>query len=521
VRLLERIEELLAEVSPEKTYPFDYIVYRVTDHRPESVTPVLLSCDDATAGLANVLYDVGRSVPVSADSIREPVFTVEDLSARWRVSAPTVLRWRREGLALRLFKFDRARRKAAVRESLVGRFEADRFRLIRRARARRRLSDQERREMIEEALLGLAREQSCGRILAALSSRFETDHEAVERVLLSAAKSNAALKAFSRSGISRQEADKIFAEYANGTRAEEIAVRRGSSVERIRRSILRCRARRIIKRNVRVIANGEFEAPGAEERILSDAAAGRDTTANGRDELPVYLKGIKDLPLLSKQEEIALFRKYNYLKFAALKLRCLLDVHRPDEALAGKIEDLLAHAEAVRNHIVRSNLRLVPAIARRHYARGTNFPALVSEGNVALLDAVEAFDYSRGNRFSTYAGWAISRRFARAVSEHNYRLTSVDDEVLESAARVEVDFGAPQPAAVAAGVVRALGELSERERIVLESRFGIGKHKEPRTLAELGARLGVTKERIRQIETQALERLRRIVETASPELVPE
>ena len=100
-------------------------------------------------------------------------------------------------------------------------------------------------------------------------------------------------------------------------------------------------------------------------------------------------------------------------------------------------------------------------------------------------------------------------------------MPSVDEEILDAAAPVEEDLTAPKPAAVAAGVTKALAELSERERVVLESRFGLGRRERPQTLAELGDILGVTKERIRQIEGQALERLRRIVENTSPELLPE
>ncbi|MCD6406210.1 MAG: sigma-70 family RNA polymerase sigma factor, partial [Planctomycetes bacterium] len=197
-----------------------------------------------------------------------------------------------------------------------------------------------------------------------------------------------------------------------------------------------------------------------------------------------------------------------------------LDPRRPCEALMERIESLLARAQVVREHLVRANLRLVVAIAKRHRGRRTDFPALVSNGNVALLDAIEAFDYSRGNRFSTYAGWAIVRRFARTVPEESYAVTGIEEEILENSAKVEIDYTALGPAAVEKGVVCALAGLPERERVIIESRFGLGRAKSPSTLQEIGSRFGVTKERIRQIEAQALSRLKQIVESNVPELVP-
>jgi len=522
VRLLERIEELLLEISAGKTYPFDYLVYRITDHRPESITPLVLIAEETSQALADILYEVGRSVAVAADSLPEPVRTVEDLASRWRVSPATILRWRREGLPLRLFRFDGARRKAGVRESLAAHFETVRARLIRRAITRRRLSDTDRNAILEQALVGLAREESPGRLVAALSDGFALTQSAVERLLLAAARNNPALRAFSRESISRRESEIILAESSNGAAAGRIAARLGLPVEKVDRLILRARARKLLRRPLKLVPNPEFDFPDAARTILDvprPAAAGAGPTASA-DELPVYLKGIAGVALLSKDEERSLFRKYNYLKYLASQLLRSLDIRRLDRSLVERIESLLADATRVRDRIITSNLRLVPSIAKRHSTQMVAFAAIVSEGNMALIDAVESFDYARGNRFSTYAGWAITRRFARMLPQEASRVPTVDDEILDAAARVETDFDALKPAVVAAGVTRALASLPGRDRFVIESRFGLGDRAKPATLAELGALFGVTKERVRQIELQALRRLRRIVEKTAPDLVP-
>ena len=94
VRLLERIEEFLAGLETGRQYPFDYIFYAITDHRPETADSPLVPGDEVALELARVLYDVGRTMRVAADSIEEKVFTVEELSRHWGVSTATILRWR-------------------------------------------------------------------------------------------------------------------------------------------------------------------------------------------------------------------------------------------------------------------------------------------------------------------------------------------------------------------------------------------------------------------------------------------
>jgi len=523
VRLLERIEEFLKEVSPDKTYPFDYIVFRVTGRRPEEPSGFLMTASEVEVTLSKVLEEVGQAVTVYAESIDEPICTIDELAARWEVSPITVMRWRRAGLPGRLFRFGRSRRKIGVRQSLAAKFETERARLIRLARVRRRLSDEERIAVTEEALVSLAREEQPGLILMRLADTYCIRQSLLERFFASAARENPSLAALTRAGISQRDSEAIYRKIAGGASVESVAGEYGRTAENTRRIYARGRLRRLLRRPIKVVVAEEFSDSGAHDRIMKceveDAAGAHD--AGHPEEAAVYLEGISSLPLLSRAEEVALFRKYNYLKYMARELRSRLDARRPDHAAMDEVDELLKEAERVRDHIVRSNLRLVMAIAKRHFGRKTSFPALVSDGNMALLDAVETFDYSRGNRFSTYAGWAIVRRFARTVPEENYRIACVDQEILDVTARVEIDFTALKPAAIVNGIAKALSRLPERERVILENRFGLGRKGRAHTLAEVGALLGVTKERIRQIEIQALKHLKKIVEATSPELVPE
>src|SRR5262249_52269912 len=130
----------------------------------------------------------------------------------------------------------------------------------------------------------------------------------------------------------------------------------------------------------------------------------------------------------SREQEQHLFRKMNFLKHQANRLcdRLRPPSRRIDacEARAqdlDTIEKLRRQAQAVQALLVNSNMRLLVSIARRYATRTDNFSELMSDGNVALISAVEKFDYSRGNKFSTYANSVLRRNFARGVAKEKHR----------------------------------------------------------------------------------------------------
>ena len=206
-----------------------------------------------------------------------------------------------------------------------------------------------------------------------------------------------------------------------------------------------------------------------------------------------------------------MFRKYNYLKFKANRLRERIDVLAATDVEIDELDSLVAQADEVKKEILRANLRLVVSIARRHVGRSPSFFEVVSDGNLALMRAVEKFDYSRGFKFSTYASWAIMRNYARTIPEQMYeaaRLVTSAEEVLASApaaddsARESVIEGARHL------IGKGLGLLTARERDVVVRHYGLDKDSSPMTLDQIGRIFGVTKERVRQIERKAFGKLR-------------
>jgi RNA polymerase sigma factor (sigma-70 family) len=208
----------------------------------------------------------------------------------------------------------------------------------------------------------------------------------------------------------------------------------------------------------------------------------------------------------------------NWLKFRAATTRARLDRRRATRRQLEQIEGWLTEAETVKAILITSNLRLVVSIAKKFIDPSWTFDELVSEGNVALMRAVEKFNFALGNRFSTYATYAVQRHFFRLSHRgRQFRKRFVtDDEALRD--RAEAELNAEYCSTEQIDVLKKLfsqflGDLEPRERKIVVARFGFDG-KPPRTFRELGSQMGVCKERIRQIQSRAMEKLRSMASEA-------
>ncbi|MGW0820098.1 RNA polymerase sigma factor [Streptomyces sp. NPDC002845] len=293
-----------------------------------------------------------------------------------------------------------------------------------------------------------------------------------------------------------------------------------------------------------------------------------DTGGPSSDLFRQYLREIGRIPLLTAAEEVELARRVEAGLFAEEKLGNTPDL---DSQLALDLDKLVVMGRMAKRRLIEANLRLVVSVAKRYVGRGLTMLDLVQEGNLGLIRAVEKFDYARGYKFSTYATWWIRQAMSRALADQA-RTIRVPVHVVELINRVvrvqrrmlqergyeptpeevaahldlppervsEVLRLAQEPVSLHAPVGEeddvALGDLiedgdatspvesaaflllrehleavlstlGERERKVVQLRYGLADGR-PRTLEEIGRIFGVTRERIRQIESKTLNKLR-------------
>jgi len=522
----DRAERLLSELKPERTYTYEYLCYRITKYRPESHPDLRLTGQEASHDLRLFVEDVSDSADLAAGDAGEQVLTVDQLSRQFNVSTKTISRWRQQGLVSRRFVFDGRKRVGFLRSS-VARFVQRNERRVRRGAQFSQLTADERQLIIERARR-LAQAGGCPSEVTKRLARYTgRSVETIRYTLKQFDRDHPDLAIFpDHNGPLREETkQKVYQLYRRGESADALAKRFCRTKTSIYRIINEMRAARILKLPLDYIPNEQLEkvrTEAQEKEILAPAPASDQPVKKSRlpSGLPPYLASLYEVPLLTREQEVHLFRKMNYLKYKAGKLRGQLDPVQPRAGLMDQIDSLYDESVAVKNEIISANLRLVVSIAKRHVGPTENFFDLVSDGNMSLIRAVEKFDFARGNKFSTYSSWAIMKNFARTIpDEHRYRdryrtshgemFTSTEDDRTDQygqeSAQLQREFQ----------VEKILGRLDEREQKIIMSRFGLNRGQEPLTLKQVGAEMGVTKERIRQIEARALNKLRKAAQEES------
>jgi RNA polymerase sigma factor (sigma-70 family) len=224
---------------------------------------------------------------------------------------------------------------------------------------------------------------------------------------------------------------------------------------------------------------------------------------------------------LSADEESLIFRRMNYLKHRAERLREPTGGSHTRRT-AVEIERLLVESRRWRNYLVQVFSKLAASIARPYANAEFRLDELLSEAHLTLLRCVEIFDADRGYRFSTYATNAIRHNLNRYVSrQHKLRQATREYVATDGLVRqpVENPVGHEREySARMSGVAKWLGELDAREQTILRSRYGLAEHPSRVTLQELAQQLGLSRERIRQLEIRAIEKLRLMARHATAEL---
>ncbi|MFP6750801.1 MAG: sigma-70 family RNA polymerase sigma factor [Pirellulaceae bacterium] len=521
-----RAEQLLTELDPTRTYTYEYVCFRITDFRPDGIREVMPG-KDLSHDLRMFIEDVTDAADIQIEEVPETVYTVDDLSQKFNVSSKTISRWRRQGLVSRRFIFGNRRRVGFLKSS-VDRFVDHNRNRIRRGERFSQMTDQERMEIISRAQRFSESGNCSSEISRQLAEHFGRSVETIRYTLRHHDMAHPEDAIFPQEGgrLTDESKRQLFEQYRRGTTAVALAKRYFRTKSTIHRIVNEVRAEQILELPMDYMHNEEFNRRGADKRILGPMPEVEKPARKVRvpQGLPSYLMALYEVPLLNREQEQHLFRKFNYIKHKANRSREKLDQLAPRASLMDEIEELYGQAVAMKNMIVQANLRLVVSIAKRHMAANEDFFSLVSDGNVSLMRAIEKFDYSRGNKFSTYASWAIMKNFARTIPYEHRQMdrfrTSLDElfsgqqdrrsnQMLLESAQLQRELQ----------VGSILSRLDDREQKIIISRFGLDHSREPQTLKEVGVEMGVTKERVRQIEARALNKLRQAVRDASIDLL--
>jgi RNA polymerase sigma factor (sigma-70 family) len=517
-----RAEQLLAEIEPGKQYPYQYVCFRITEFRPDSYPDLLLPGADLSHDLRLMVGLLDDFVPL------------DEVSRRLNVSTKTVRRWGKLGLVGRRVRTG-GKNLVMYRRAVLDEFLAAHRDRVERGARFSQLSEGERADILRRARR-LAR--ACGGTLTEVSRRI------ARRLGRSAETVRYTIKNFDREHpgqalfpnltgpLDDDTKQTIYSSYRRGIDVDTLAKRFQRTRTSMYRVINEVRAQRLLEQPLDYIPHpsfGEALTDLALEATITgpmpDAGAyeAKRRAMKAPKDVPPELAPLYECPLLNKDQEQHLFRKMNYLKFKAAKLR---DGLRKDGAAGAEvdparvriqtlkeIEDLQLGANAVKDLLIAANMRLVVNIAKRHAAQTDNFFELLSDGNMSLIRAVEKFDFGRGFKFSTYASWAIMKNFARSIPDEKHRrerFVTGHEEVFEVAPdnrSDEQEMVATQERAKH-NVNRLLAYLEPREREIIRMRAGMGDYPKNMTLEQIGKEFDITKERVRQLNARAMKKLK-------------
>lgn len=281
--------------------------------------------------------------------------------------------------------------------------------------------------------------------------------------------------------------------------------------------------KKIFDQKIEFIGSASFSEPSSESKILGDCFLGTgfevaETKLSKPPVLPAHLARLCESKLLTPEEEKSVFNRMNYLRYKAEALKTKGD--SSDGWNVRRIECLLKAANWYRDWIVKSNMRLVISIVKKFVNPQNAFDDLLSDGIVALIRAVDKFDVGLGFRFSTYATQVVRRSTYRSVMEKQADRQRNYGSIHENGIDICEDQKESSMTEQRWHELRArlsvmLNHLDRREKFIIRARFSLGGHRRIQTLQTLADKLGVSKERIRQLEKRALDKLRGMSETVT------
>jgi RNA polymerase sigma factor (sigma-70 family) len=541
-----RAERLLSELEQGKTYPYQYVCFRVTEFRPESYPDLLITSEDLAHDLRLLIQQLAPVEPTAKAGLEteagtevapeDPVLTLEEVGRQLNVSTKTVRRWRKFGLVGQRVLRD-GRVLLGFRKSVVDHFVDSNHNRVERGSKFTQMTECEREQILHQARELSHDGSTLTEVSRQIAQQMNRSPETIRYTIKNFDREHPDQALFPKltGPLDAETKQMIYSSYRRGIDVDTLAKRFQRTRTSMYRVINEVRAQHLLEQPLDYVYHASFEDLSREAEFLAPMPGAEEYERKAREmkiprDVPAELIALYEMPLLNKDQEQHLFRQMNYLKHKASKLCEQLrkpleeegeitdevDPTRVRIQVLKEIEELLARANAVKERLVKANMRLVVTIAKRHSGQTDNFFELVSDGNMSLLRAVEKFDFGRGFKFSTYASWAIMKNFARSIPDEKVqkeRFVTGHEEVFEIAPDNRTDENeivASQERA-SHSVNRLLAYLEPREREIIRLRAGLDDAR-GLTLEEIGQRFGITKERVRQLNARAMKRLKSLAE---------
>ncbi len=521
IRHLQRIDELAPQIDPDLVYPQDWIIFRVTNYRPDINHPDMVPGDALRGDLSALAESISEAAGLTPDDIPEPTLGIDDLTQRWSVSRKTIERYRRLGLIARRLDLGKGRRSVVFRAEAVEWFETLNADRLGRAARFDRIGDRELRRFRRWALgyrsrLGWSRSQTAQRI----AQRSGHSPEGVRLALLRLdERSDSPI--FTEPGpTSDREGTLAMRALMRGIEPGEIARYTDRRVSAIARA-----ARLTRTRLLRELALPEQTI---DERSLKETLDAPPLAQIERVDPEHDLASLIDtmrrrIPGVAFEEQTRARAVY------LLRRRCgartaLLDDRAPSGVLLDEIETDLRLISMIQRALVRSQLTLVLSSIENRLGGpiDTLAPSRVAQlvlGGIRVASgALDRFDPTHGGRIAAPIGLAVNRfaaaqpDVAQPVSEGRAARRIASGIVIDDWTRSVTPWQRwldPDPR-----IARVLDQLRERDRIVLVLRFGLGDQR-PITREQLANLLGTTRVHAARYERSALRNARLLVRCES------
>ena len=427
IEQVHRTETLHDDIDPSLNYPLDFVWYRITGYRGESVPTTVLTGQAILADLRLIIDRLSQSVgiPVTDD---DPAESPDHVADRLGVSTKTLSRWRALGLRWRWVVQPKHKRKTiAYTSTAVERFITNHPDRVRRAAGLTHTDPATRQEIIDKAKeLSQATEASLNQVALLIAKETGRAHQTIRLILEHHERdhSDDAIFIDRTTPLDKHQWRLITRAHRGGTPIDDLAQQFQRTRTTIYRAIRQRRADAIGRLRLTYCPSPAFEQDDAERLYTQTTAEPTIPTSKRkpslRDDhpLPEPLNTLYNAVTVDAPTQRALLTQYNYFKFSAADIRCRLNRNDPRAADIKRIEGYVKQARDRRDRVIRHNLPLILSLVRRHLIDQPDqsinrLIELLEAAMPILADAIESFDINRKQEFPSHLTWLLMRRFAQ------------------------------------------------------------------------------------------------------------